>query len=225
MYCISPDIGYIKQAVGTQYDKPVQPWLTWSDFRLNLLLLKSQGCVKYFSSLRNLSCHYVEKFVKHFYLDLKHKFKKKPPVLHRHILMYCASSFLRFCIAEAHGVWVFPPSSAGWTSFFVSLFRNCSTLSEQINVMSQKKEESRSLWTKVSHVELNRIIFFVTNKKLWMRAIWKNNFEIAREVFTDLAIWQYGNMAIWPVKKTYFYLPYRLGYVSPHEIDYRAGNL
>ena len=39
----------------------------------------------------------------------------------------------------------------------------------------------------------------------------------------SLQILQYGNMAI--KKKTYFYLPYRLGYVSPHEIDHRAGNL
>ena len=58
--------------------------------------------------MRNLSCHYVEKFEEtNFYLNLKHKFKK-PPLLDRHILMYCACSFLLsgglVCLANLGGL-------------------------------------------------------------------------------------------------------------------------
>ena len=60
---------------------------------------------KYFSSARNLSCHYVEK--KTVLFKLKTQFKKKPPVLHRQILMFCACSFLHsggsVCLANMEG--------------------------------------------------------------------------------------------------------------------------
>ena len=112
--------------------------------------------------------------------------------------MYCASSFLRFCIAEAHGVWGFPPSSAGWTSFLVSLFRNCSTLSEQINVMSQKKgrkqifvNKSFSCWTQQNH-------FFCHKQKIMDESNLKKQFWNCKRSlyrFGNMTIWQYGNMA------------------------------
>ena len=61
---------------------------------------------KYFSFLRNLSCHYVEKFEKIFYLNLIHNVLQ-PHVLYRHILLHCACSFLRsgglVCLANLGG--------------------------------------------------------------------------------------------------------------------------
>ena len=82
--------------------------------------------VKYFSSLRNLSYHHVEKFVKHllFIKFVKQKLTK-PPVLHKHTLLVLhmlittqrrlglpsKSGSARVCIAEAHAVRRFPPST------------------------------------------------------------------------------------------------------------------
>ena len=62
---------------------------------------------KYFSSLRNLLCHYVEKLKKSFFKPKKHKFKK-PPVLHRRILMhahahFCKAEVRSLCVANLGG--------------------------------------------------------------------------------------------------------------------------
>ena len=48
---------------------------------------------KYLSSLINLSCHYVVKYEKIFYLNLKHKFKKTSCITQAH-LIFSACSFL-----------------------------------------------------------------------------------------------------------------------------------
>ena len=68
---------------------------------------------KHFSSFRNLSCHFVEKCVKKSFIYNTNL--KKHPALQRHILMYCACSLLHswssVCVAKAHGVHGFPPSS------------------------------------------------------------------------------------------------------------------
>ena len=48
---------------------------------------------KYFPSLSNFSCHYVEQFEKIFYLNLKPSLKN-PAVLYGHILMHCAMCML-----------------------------------------------------------------------------------------------------------------------------------
>ena len=93
-------------------------------------------------------------------------------------------------IAEANGVWGFPSSS-----LFHSL-KICRTLSEQINVMYQKKGRNQICVNKSFPCWIQQNHFFVLNKKLWIRANWKKNkIEIAREEFTDFAIWQ------WPLKK------------------------
>ena len=93
-------------------------------------------------------------------------------------------------IAEAHGVWGFPSSS-----LFHSL-KICRTLSEQINVMYQKKgrnqicvNKSFSCWIQQNH-------FFVLNKKLWIRANWKKqNWNCKRRVY------RFCNMAMAIKKK------------------------
>ena len=62
---------------------------------------------KYFSSLRASHATMSKNFKKIFYLNLKHKFKKLP-VLHRHVLMCCACSFLQsgalVCLANLGGL-------------------------------------------------------------------------------------------------------------------------
>ena len=80
---------------------------------------------EYFSSLRNLSCHCVEKFEKNLlFLNFKHKFKK-PPVFHRHIMMYCACSLLlsggSVCLANLGGSCLH--SGGSWRPGVPSLFK------------------------------------------------------------------------------------------------------
>ena len=44
---------------------------------------------KYFSFLRNLSCHYVEKFEIFFYLNLIHNLKKTSCIIQAHFVVLC----------------------------------------------------------------------------------------------------------------------------------------
>ena len=79
---------------------------------------------KYFSSLRSLSCHYVEKFQKKLLFKLKTQVYYTGTfwcVAHAHFCKAEARSAYqlweaRVCIAKAHGVRGFPPSSGTSTN-------------------------------------------------------------------------------------------------------------